>query len=538
MSAPRNQRLAAAKQVAEPALRRWPARLARTLAGLAGLAALGVGLWLLITPRAPLAGIEHLTLGTTPVTVYRPAGAGPAPAVVIAHGFAASRQIMEPFALTLARNGYLALTFDAPGHGQNNAPLRGDLADREGRYRQLRTALDAVVAHARAQGDGRVGLVGHSMGSEAVARYAMERPEIAATVAVSLVYEGTTATRPANLLVLTGALEGGLRPLAEAVLMAAAGPGGVPGETYGDPAAGTGRRVVFVPGAEHIRVLFHRVSMAEALGWFQATMPLTAAPPPGAGFLDNRLLALGLVYTGAVLLYWPLVHLVQPIGPLGGQAAPFPRRGWWAVALVPALLAPPLLRLIPAGDLLLIRVGGPLALFFGLYGLLTATGLALLTWGRRAAWSGLAVWRRGILMAVAAALLVVGYVLLSFGVPTHMFALNYFPPPPRWPIFLAVFAAMLPYFLADERLTRGAGAPRGAYALTKGAFFGGLILAIVLNPRELFFLVLIAPLFVVYFVFYGLLSGLLYRRTGTIVVGALVNAVLFAWIVATTFPLT
>jgi hypothetical protein len=34
------------------------------------------------------------------------------------------------------------------------------------------------------------------------------------------------------------------------------------------------------------------------------------------------------------------------------------------------------------------------------------------------------------------------------------------------------------------------------------------------------------------------LSGLLYRRTGTIVVGALVNAVLFAWIVATTFPLT
>ncbi|MGB9632974.1 MAG: alpha/beta hydrolase, partial [Chloroflexaceae bacterium] len=164
--------------------------------------------------------------------------------------------------------------------------------------------------------------------------------------------------------------------------------------------------------------------------------------------------------------------------------------------------------------------------------------LALLTWGRRAAWSGPAVWRRGILMAVAAALLVVGYVFLSFGLPTHLFVLNYFPPPPRWPVFLAVFAAMLPYFLADERLTRGAGAPRGAYALTKGAFFGGLILAIVLNPRELFFLVLIAPLFLVYFMFYGLLSGLIHRRTGTVVAGALVNAVLFAWIVAATFPLT
>ncbi|MCS6880930.1 MAG: alpha/beta fold hydrolase [Oscillochloridaceae bacterium] len=538
MSAPRDRRLAAAKQVAAPALGRWPARLARTLAGLAGLAAISAGLWLLFTSRAPLAGIERLTLGATPVTVYRPAVAGPAPAVVIAHGFAASQQIMEPFALTLARNGYLALTFDFPGHGRNTAPLRGDLADREGRYRQLRTALDAVVAYARERGDGRVGLVGHSMGSEAVARYAMEQPDIAATVAVSLVYEGTTATRPANLLVLTGALEGGLQPLAEAVIVEAAGAAGVPGETYGDPAAGTGRRVVFVPGAEHIGVLFHPVSMAETLGWFQAAMPLRAMPPPGAGVLDNRLPALGLVYIGAVLLYWPLVRLLQPIGPLGGQTAPFPRRGWWATALAPALLAPLLLRLIPAGDLLPIRVGGPLALFFGLYGLLTAAGLAALTRGRRAAWSGLAAWRRGLLMAVAAALLVVGYVLLSFGVPTHLFVLNYFPPPPRWPVFLAVFAAMLPYFLADERLTRGAGAPRGAYVLTKGAFFGGLILAIVLNPRELFFLVLIAPLFVVYFVIYGLLSGLVHRQTRTIVVGALVNAVLFAWIVAATFPLT
>ncbi len=536
MSAPRNRRLASASPAAGTALSRLPGRLLRMLAGLAGVAAIGVGLWLLITPRMSLAGIERLTLGATPVTVYRPAGAAPAPAVVIAHGFAASRQIMEPFALTLARNGYLALTFDFPGHGQNIEPLRGDLADREGRYQQLRTALDAVVAYAREQGDGRVGLVGHSMGSEAVVRYAIEHPEIAATVAVSLVYDGATGSRPANLLVLTGALEGGLRPLAQAVIAEAGGPTGVPGETYGDLAAGTGRRVVFVPGAEHLRVLFHQVSMAEALRWFQGAMPLTAAPP-GAGFLDNRLPALGLVYVGSVLLYWPLVQLLQPIGAPGGQAAPFPRRAWWVVALAPALLAPLLLRLIPAGDLLPIRVGGPLALFFGLYGLLTAAGLALLSQGRRPTWNGLAVWRRSVLMAVAAALLMVGYVFLSFGLPTHLFVLNYFPPPPRWPVFLAIFAAMLVYFLADERLTRGAGAPRGAYALTKGAFLGGLILAIIVNPRELFFLVLIAPLFVVYFVLYGLLSALVHRRSGTILVGALVNAVVFAWIVATTFPL-
>ncbi len=525
---------------------RLTARLFTVLAGVAGLAALAVGLWLLIVPRLALAGIERLRLEPTPASVYVPAGAPPGPVIVIAHGFAGSQQIMEPFALTLARNGYTAVTFDFPGHGQSAEALQGGLADREGRYRQLRPALDAAVAHARERGDGRVALVGHSMGSEAVVRYAQEHPDIAATIAVSLVYEGVRADSPRNLLVLTGALEGGLRPLAEAVIVTAAGATGVPGVTYGDLAAGTGRRVVFVPGAEHLGVLFSQVSMAEALSWIQAAMPLTAMPP-GAGYLDDRLPALGLVYLGAVLLYWPLARLLQPIGPGGGPAPSWERRAWWALALVPALLTPLLLRLIPAGGLLPILVGGPLALLFGIYGLLTGAGLLLVRIMRRGAGNGtqapggwgqrIAVWRRSILMAVAAALLVIGYVLLSFGLPTQVFLLNYFPPAVRLPVFLAVAAAMLPYFLADERLARGPGAPRGAYALTKLCFLASLALAIVLNPQELFFLVLITPLFIAYFVVYGLLSGIVYRRTGTILVGALTNTFLFAWIVAATFPL-
>lgn len=531
------------KRAATP---RLTARLFSGLAGVAGLVALAAGLWLLITPRVALGGIERLRLGDTPATVYLPAGAPRGPAIVIAHGFAGSQQIMDPFALTLARHGYIAVSFDFPGHGQSTEVLRGALADREGRYRQLRPALDAAVAYARQRGDGRVGLVGHSMGSEAVVRYAQEQPAIAATVAVSLVYEGVRADSPRNLLVLTGALEGGLRPLAEAVLVEAAGAAAVPGETYGDLAVGTGRRVVFVPGAEHLGVLFSPVSMAEALGWFEATMPLTAVPA-GDGYLDDRLPALGLVYLGAVLLYWPLVGVLQPIGPGRAPAVSGGGRAWWALAVAPALLAPLLLRLIPAGGLLPILVGGPLALFFASYGLLSVAGLALVRLLRQGAGNGAGeqlgwgqrygVWRRSILMAAAAALLVIGYVLLSFGLPTQVFLLNYFPPAVRWPVLLAVAAAMLPYFLADERLARGPGAPRGAYALTKLCFLASLALAIVLNPRELFFLVLIAPLFVVYFVVYGVLSGLLYRRTGTILVGALVNTFLFAWIVAATFPL-
>jgi hypothetical protein len=217
-------------------------------------------------------------------------------------------------------------------------------------------------------------------------------------------------------------------------------------------------------------------------------------------------------------------------------------------------------------------VGGPLALFFGLYGLLSAAGLLLahlvrapvtlandrqpttatphneqhrnsLVGGRpeagtqRGVRQRLAVWRRGVLMALAVALLVVGYVFLGFGLPVQLSLLNYFPPALRLPIFLAVLAAMLPYFLADEALTRRLGAPRGAYAITKLLFLLSLVGAIALNPNELFFLTLIAPIFLIYFAVYGLFSGIIWRRSGSIVAGALANSAIFAWAVAAVFPL-
>ena len=86
--------------------------------------AIVAGLWQLEALRAGLT-IERVAVGAIPVTVFRPATTAPAPVVVIAHGFAGSQQLMQPFAVTLARNGFLALTFDFPGHGRNPVPLQG-----------------------------------------------------------------------------------------------------------------------------------------------------------------------------------------------------------------------------------------------------------------------------------------------------------------------------------------------------------------------------------------------------------------------------
>lgn len=516
------------------------------LATLLGLAAMASGLVQLWLPSLPLQH-EHLRLGALPVTIVADEStAADAPAVVIAHGFAASRQIMLPFAVTLARAGYRAYLLDFPGHGQNPTPLRGDITDREGRYRQLHVALDEVTALARTRGATEIGLLGHSMGSDAVVRYAQERPDIGAVVAVSLFYDNISANSPPNLLVITGVLEPGLRPFAQQVADTAAGGSGTLDTTYGDFADGTARRVVLAPGVEHIGVLFSPTSMASALAWFQQAMP--AAPPAPEPYLDYRAPWLGLTLLGASLLYLPLIQIVTRLRPAPRRASvPGMRRWWWAAALIPALLAPVAVRLLPAEDVLPILVGGPLALHFAAYGLTSLIGMLAFAWRSRQlpAVAGSAAaptlpqpgrLRLELPVIIAAALLIVGYVFVSFGVPVHTFVLNYFPPVERLSVAAVMIVLMLPYFLADEWLTRGPWAPRGAYVITKLLLIASLALAITLNQR-LFFLILIAPLFVAYFLVYGLFSWIVFRRSGTPLIGALANSVIFAWIVAVTFPL-
>jgi hypothetical protein len=251
---------------------------------------------------------------------------------------------------------------------------------------------------------------------------------------------------------------------------------------------------------------------------------------------------------GACLLYLPLAQVVMRLRPAPDRVrAPALRRWWWAAALVPTLTAPVAVRLLPAGDWLPILVGGPLALHFGVYGLTTLIGVLVLARRSRQVSTAAGTPVPPVLLQPdrlqielpiigAAALLIVGYVFVSFGVPIHTFVLNYFPPIERLPSAAAIIALMLPYFLADEWLTRGPWAPRGAYVITKLLLIASLALAIALN-LQLFFLVLIAPLFVAYFVVYGLFSWIVFRRAGTPLIGALANSVIFAWIVAVTFPL-
>ncbi|CAN5844663.1 alpha/beta fold hydrolase [soil metagenome] len=493
--------------------------------------AIALAVWQLTSATIGLT-IVQARVGTIPVTVYQPQASTPAPVVSINHGFAGSQQMMQPFAVTLARNGYIAVTFDFPGHARNTAPMSGGMSDPEASGRSLLAALDQVVSFARSLpgSDGRIALLGHSMASDIVVRYAQAHPDITATIGVSLFSRDVTATSPRNLLIIDGALEPAfLRDEAFRLVAMAAGKPAEERMTYGSFADGTARRLSLAGGAEHISVLYNSDSMAESLAWLNQ-----ATGRSGSGYLDRRGPWLGLLYLGIVVLAWPLSFLLPSVAAVPLAAVPPDAAPGWrrllAVAALPALLTPLILWKVPT-DFLPILLGDYLALHFALYGLLTFAARRLLISPRSAV--GIVDSGKFALAALASAL----YCLAAIAIPTDWFVTSYWPTPARLPLVLGMLCGTLLYFAADEYLTRAAQPRRGVYVITKLFFLVSLVAAVALNFQKLFFLIIIVPAILLCFIVYGLFSTWIYRRTHHPMVGALATALAIAWGIAVTFPI-
>ncbi|WP_326557492.1 dienelactone hydrolase family protein [Micromonospora sp. NBC_01796] len=261
-----------------------------------------------------------------PVEIVRPVGGGAGrPAVVVAHGYAGSGRLMRPFADTLVRRGYVVALPDLAGHAANPRPLAGeDELDRE---------LAGVVRYVRdlsGVDPARVALLGHSMGAAAVVRVGSADPSIAATVAISLGDGAAAALQPGprRLLLIVGALEpAGIRSVAQAAL-------------DGD----AGRRMVRVGFAEHVGVLYADRTHAEAARWLDDALRNRPEQPVIAA--KGRVTAGGLCLVGMLLLV--IAGLVRPsvrrAPPIRDSLAPPARArlawlaGAVAVAPVPGLV--------------------------------------------------------------------------------------------------------------------------------------------------------------------------------------------------------
>ena len=502
-----------------------PRRMAALSLG--AILVIAICLWNLHTARDGVSA-ESTTVGGTPVTIHRPADGRAGPVVVVAHGFAGSRQLMQSFALTFARNGYIAVTFDFPGHGRNPQPMTGDITKVSGTTQMLVEETRKVAAFSRGLGDGRLAVLGHSMASDIVVRFAEQYPDVAATIAVSMFSPAVTASSPRNLLVIVGDWEGMLKREALRAVGLSISPRMPMAEvTYGAIADGTARRAAFSPHVEHVGVLFSRSSMLEALQWLDLTFGIVRAGTPEVAERGPWIL---LLLAALVVLARPMSALLPRVcSSLVGASLPW-RRLWPSIA-VPMVATPALLRVIPT-HFLPVVVGDYLAVHFAAYGAITAL---CLYWTRSARVETARRAESRTAFAIATlAVITFGFVGIFWTIDSEV--TSFVPDSGRIGLVLAMLVGTSCYFLSDEWLTRGAGAARGAYFASKAAFLLSLALAVALDFRHLFFLIIIVPIIVLFFVVYGLFSAWTYRSTGHPWVAGVANALAFAWAIGVTFP--
>lgn len=484
--------------------------------------------------------VEHVVSGQTPLTVHAPRGEHRLPVVILGHGFAGSRQMMQSLAITLARNGFLVISLDFAGHGANRQPFVPDLMDQEERRTRLLAGLSDAISHAQAhpRSDGSLAMAGHSMAGDIILHHMLAHPgQVRSAVLISpFIAEDTSLEQSGNLLFLFGQYE-------PDALIATALPafGDDPPEnvrdglSLGDADAGTARRLFIVPGAEHIGIIHSRETLRQTVQWLSGAH----ANNNTGMILSARGTALGLLFLGLVVLAWPLSNLLPVVceRPCGAGL------GWsqiWPLVIVPPLLTPFLLYAVPL-NLMPLLLTDYLSLHFAVMGLLTLCGLFYLRHQRKAlgmASRGAPIARPvhtgALLLAMMSALFYGAFVI---GLAIHIHATGYFPVGQRWLWLPVIFIGTALYFMVDEWVTRGQGAAPGAYLATKLMLLVSLGLAVALRLEELFFLIIILPAIAVFLIVYGLFSRWCYTATGHPLVGGLTVALALAWAMSVTFPL-
>ncbi len=471
-----------------------------------GLAVIAVALAVFMLERGRTGlVITDLAVGTTPATLYQQPGAA-GPLVVIAHGFAGSRQLMQAYSLTLAQSGYSVLAFDFEGHGRNQVPMSGDVDAIEGTTQRLVDQTLRVLAAGRALpevGEG-VALLGHSMATDIIARAAISDGGVDAVVGISMFSQAVTAQEPARLLVISGQWEGALR--ASALKMARlVDPAADEGVTVSDE--GVTRRTVVAPGVEHVGVLYSGTGLREARDWLDATFGRKSAGPvvnPGLWIL--------LLLSCIVLVFRNLV----PALPVGAPGPVVPLRRFWAAVLVPAVIVP-LLAVFVYRPYLPVLVADYLMIHLAFYG---ALQMAILR-----------VWPLPpVVWAATLALVVWG--LAVFGFAIDRYAASFFPTGQRFWIIGAFLVGTVPFMLADCMVAVGG----WRRLVARIAFLVSLVLAAFLDLERLLFVLIILPVIVLFFLVLGPLGRWVARQSGPGAAGLGLGTIL-AWALGVSFPM-
>lgn len=429
------------------------------------------------------------------------------PGVLIAHGYAGSKQLMLSYAHVLARAGYATMLWDFDGHGANPNRLQ-----RFGLQQNLNVALNALVQQPEVDSS-RLALLGHSMGSGVIMSAGIEQVNLfAAAIAVSPTGASVTPQAPHNLQLQAGSWEGRFITNAQQLLA-------VGGGTNDDFAAQTARELVIVPNAEHITILFNDVSHQAALRWLNSTFNQSSS----SNYVDRRMGWYGLHLLSWLLLLKAVAPDVVPRQPRCKKVSAF-RRG--SGLLVAPFIAAGSLTLLNGSGIELaslggIQVGGAIGLWFFVAGI---TWLAIL-----------ARLPRPTLKMTKWSLILFALLWIAFGAMAQVVWLQWWLIPARLLIWLPLAAACLPWFLASGIAQQGTGNKErfGWWLAQSVILIGGFLLTLNFLP-QLGFMFILLPLFPPLIAVLSLIVALVKEAW----ISAIASALFFGWVLAAGFPLS
>lgn len=451
--------------------------------------------------------VRSLERETVPLLYLAPQQAQAVPGVLIAHGFAGSKQLMLGYGHVLAQAGYAVMLWDFDGHGANPTPLK--------RYETqcgLKVALQELQEQPEVDAKQRLALLGHSMGSSIVMTVGIrDSDRFAATIAVSPTGASVTPQAPRNLQLQAGSGEGRFVENAQRLLTQAGG-------ANANLIAGTGRELVIVPNVEHITILFSDVSHQAALQWLDATFGRSSP----SQYRDRRI-----GWYSLHLLGW-LLGLAAVAPALASQitaATKVPAIQQWAGLIVSPFVAIAGVTLLSQHFVLDnlggVQVGGAVAVWFLIAGL---------------TWLGmLARVPRLTLRDVGLSIALFGVLWIAFGAMAQVVWLQWWLIPMRLKLWLPIAIACFPWFLASgivqEKVDLG---KRVLWWLGQSTVLVVGFGATLYFVPQLGFIFLLLPLFPLLMGILSLVAGLL-NRVWVYGIGA---ALFFGWLLAAGFPLS
>lgn len=459
--------------------------------------------------------ITNTKNGELPVTLISPQvdNAENRPLVLIGHGIAGSRVIMRGYALTLAHAGYNVALWDFAGHAGNPKPMQ-IMRDENILVTDAEAARD--VAQANGFAIDRIAVLGHSMGSGMALSYGTINVDTMATIAVSPVSRPVTPDLPRNLLLLAEGLDQRFVTNAEDLLEQAGGAGG-------DLQAGNARKMVVIPGVEHISILFSANAQKLARQWLDE---IFGSQQGARDFTDWRMLWYLIGLTGTLLFFWSLSPLINNLdkGDEEESESSFWRR--LGALIVGAIGASGILYVLSNAGLnisllLNMLVGGYILVWFAVAGAISILILGRLPVGFERA-------------ALFGSLMIFGALWVGLGLLGNYVWLPWLLIPRRLILWPLASLLCLPWLMAVAQSVLPA-AWWGRLLWWLGytlVLVGALFLSLRLNP-ELGFLVLILPIFPVVLGLHALVAGP-YRWRFSFALG---GSLFIGWLVMAVFPL-